>query len=232
MISIIIPVYNQAAELRKCLDSIERQSYKNYEIIVVDDASKDDITQVAKDYKSKFGISFSFYKNSENKGAPFSRNYGYKKSKGEFIIFCDADVVMREDMLLEMYRVLKENPVVGYAYSSFLWGLKKFKLFEFSADKLKQMPYIHSSSLIRREHFPQNGWDENIKKLQDWDLWLTMLENGHVGIWVDKTLFRVIDTKGTMSGWLPSFFYKALPFLPKVIKYKKALQIVQKKHNL
>ena len=183
MISIIIPVYNQAAELEKCLESIKKQTYKNYEVLVVDDASKNkkSILKVLKKYNAEFGVYFSFYENSENKGAPFTRNYGFKNSKGEFVLFCDADIVLYPNMLKEMRSALRASPDASYAYSSFLWGMKKFKLFEFDAEKLKQMPYIHSTSLLRREHFPEKGWDENIKKLQDWDLWLTMLEQGIAG---------------------------------------------------
>ena len=90
---------------------------------------------------------------------------------------------------------------------------------------------MHSASFIRREHFSSVGWDESIKKLQDWDLWLTMLEQGHTGIWIGQILFKA-QTGGTMSSWLPSFAYKLFPFLPSVKKYKKAVKIIKKKHGL
>jgi hypothetical protein len=86
-------------------------------------------------------------------------------------------------------------------------------------------------SLIRRSDFPETGWDESIKKLQDWDLWLTMLEQGHVGLWINKILFRVTPG-GTISSWLPAAAYKLLPFLPAVKKYKAAVKIVKAKHGL
>lgn len=232
MISIIIPVYNSAKVLKRCLDSVKAQTYKNYEVIVVDDASKDNIKDVIHDYKNKFGINFYFFQNEKNQGAPATRNRGFRKSRGEFIIFCDADLELRPKMLENMHNALKNNPTASYAYSSFIWGVKKFKLSHFDAEVLKRMPYIHSTSLIRREHFPEKGWDENVKKLQDWDLWLTMLDEGHKGVWIDKILYRVINTSGTMSGWLPSFVYKLFPFLPKVVKYNKAVKLVQEKHNI
>ena len=58
-----------------------------------------------------------------------------------------------------------------------------------------------------------------------------MLEQKHTGIWIDKILFKV-TTGGTMSSWLPSFSYKLFPFLPKVRKYKKAVNIIKKKHKI
>ena len=86
-------------------------------------------------------------------------------------------------------------------------------------------------ALIRRADFPSGGWDIAIKKLQDWDLWLTMLEQGHIGVWVPQVLFTVMPG-GTISSWLPSFAYKLLPFLGRVKKYNNAVKTVKAKHAL
>ena len=230
MISIIIPVYNQAKKIKQCLGSIKNQSYDNYEIVVVNDGSVDDFNKIMQSQAEVFGHKLSVIE-QENKGAPSARNKGFRKSKGEYIFFCDADAILKPQALEIMLQTLKNNPQASYAYSSFLWGKKLFKLEQFSAEKLKQMPYIHTMSLIKREHLPENGWDESIKKLQDWDLWLTMLDQGHVGVWIDQVLFQV-QTGGTISSWLPSFAYKLLPFLPSVKKYKKAVEIIKTKHGL
>jgi hypothetical protein len=102
------------------------------------------------------------------------------------------------------------------------------------------MPYIHTSALIRRTHFPR--FDESLKRLQDWDLWLTMLEEGHMGIWVDKVLFTALPKKGFLpwsgiSEWLPSFMHRIpwrrLGFKPKVVtRYDDAIDVVKRKHGL
>ena len=228
MISIIIPIYNQANKLSQCLDSILKQTYNNYEIIIVNDGSTDNINKVLNKYKPIFTYKLSYFE-QENKGANVARNRGAKIAKGEYLLFCDADIIMKPEMLKTMLDALKNNPNASYAYSSFKFGRKIFKLWPFDAGKLKQMPYIHTTSLIRKEHF--FSFDEKIKRLQDWDLWLTMLEQGHTGIWIDQTLFKV-QTGGTMSNWLPSFAYKIFPFLPSVKKYKKAIKIIKTKHNL
>jgi hypothetical protein len=91
------------------------------------------------------------------------------------------------------------------------------------------MPYIHTSSLIRRADFP--GFDETLKKFQDWDLWLSIAESGGKGVWIDKMLFSVAPG-GSMSDWLPAIAYRLLPFLPAVKKYNKARLIIKKKHGL
>lgn len=231
MISIIIPLYNQADKIEKCLQSIAAQTYVNYEIIVVNDKSRDSLSGIIKQSKKDFGIKIEWLHNQENHGAPYTRNKGFRKARGEYLLFCDADVILREDALALMVAALKNNPTASYAYPSFKFGHKLFKLWDFDADKLRQMPYIHSTALIRREHYPEKGWDESLKKLQDWDLWLTMLDAGHEGVWIPDVLFQVDGGGHTMSSWLPSFAYKLFPFLPSVKKYRKAMEIVKKKHK-
>ncbi|MFH1254862.1 MAG: glycosyltransferase family A protein [bacterium] len=230
MISIIIPVYNQAEHLENCLASIKKQTNDNYEIIIVNDGSTDNIAEAIKKFKQIFGFKLSYYE-QENRGACSARNKGAEYAKGEYIIFCDADIIMEPNMLEVMLKTLENSPDAGFCYSSFAWGLKKFKLWPYDSEKLKKMPYITTASLVRIKYFP--GFDETLKKFQDWDLWLSMMEQGRAGIWIDKILFK-ISTGGTqtMSGWLPSLAYKLFPWLPQVKKYRQAMEIIKKKHNL
>jgi len=88
--------------------------------------------------------------------------------------------------------------------------------------------YIHTTSLIRKKHFP--GFDKKLKRFQDWDLWLTMLDRGYKGKFIPEILFQV-KPGGTMSKWLPKGVYK-LPFLKQVQKYKEAEKIIKAKHKL
>ncbi len=232
MISIIIPVYNQADKILKTLDSINKQSYQDLEVIIVNDGSIDDIENVCAKYLKNLQSSINFlFLNQNNQGAPAARNRGFKESKGEYLFFCDADAVLNPQAMEILLQTLENNSGASYAFSSFLWGKKVFKLGEFNAEKLKQMPYIHTMSLIRRQDYPENGWDESIKKFQDWDLWLTMLEKGKVGIFIPQVLFTVLPG-GTISSWLPSFAYKLFPFLPLVKKYNQALKVIKNKHGL
>lgn len=229
-ISIIIPSYQHAKELPDCLKSIFAQTLKPFEIIAINDGSTDNTTDVLVQYKDRIKII-----NQENRGSNPARNRGFDESSGDFVIFCDADIVMRPDCLEKMAEALKENLNASYAYPSFKFGFKIFKLWPFDGDKLKQMPYIHTSSLIRREHFPR--FDEKIRRLQDWDLYLTMLEQGYAGVWIPEILFTVKPRKNGISEWIPSFFYKIpwpiLGFTPKAIrKYRSAEEIIKKKHNL
>lgn len=230
MISIIIPTYQHEKEIGKCISSILNQTFKDYEIIVVNDGSTDNTLKILESYKGKIKII-----NQENGGASSARNRGFEESKGEFVLFCDADMILRSDMLEKLLEALKKNPDKSYAYSSFKFGWKKFKAGEFDKEKLKKINYIHTSTLIRRQHFL--GFDELLKKFQDWDLWLLMSEHNYYGIWVRDVLFKIKPRQSGMSHWLPSFFYKApfkkLGIYSKIINdYEKAKVIINKKHNL
>ncbi len=233
MISIIIPVYNGEKTLLATLKSIENQTWRDFEVIIENDGSTDNTQKVFENFSknNKLDNCYYFINNNKNQGAPVARNLGWQKAQGEFLFFCDADAVLKTDALEKMWQSLKDNPNSAYAYSSFYWGKKLFKLWSFDPNRLKKMPYIHTMALIRAETFPKNGWDESIKKLQDWDLWLTMLENNHTGVFIDEALFKV-SPSGNISSWLPAFAYKALPFLPQVKKYKQAMAIIKAKHNL
>ncbi|OGH60104.1 MAG: hypothetical protein A2725_00445 [Candidatus Magasanikbacteria bacterium RIFCSPHIGHO2_01_FULL_33_34] len=232
LISIIIPVYNHLNDLKKTLQSISKQTYRDIEVIIVDDGSD---TKVADEINpSDFNFDIFIYR-QENSGASSARNIGFEMSKGEFVIFWDADLIANHDMLKKMHNVLTIHPEVSYVYSDFYFGTKKMKAMKFDESKLRENNYIMTTSLMRREDFP--FFDPLLKRFQDWDLWLTMLQKNKIGIYIPEFLFFIIPHKDGISGWLPSFAYKKpwswLPgFRDKVKKYNLAKEIVMKKHGL
>lgn len=223
LVSVIIPVYNAEKTIASCLTSIFNQSFANFEIITVNDGSTDQGAKILGEYENKITII-----NQKNQGAAAARNAGVKIAQGKYIIFVDSDTQLEPTMLEKMVDTLEKYPAVSFAYSSFKFGNKFFILWPFDSEKLKHMPYIHTTSLIRKEHFP--GFDKNLKRFQDWDLWLTMNERGYQGKFIPEILFQV-QSGGTMSRWLPKLAYK-LPFLKEVKKYKQAEKIVKAKHRL
>lgn len=98
-VSIIITVYNGADYLTECLESVLSQTLKNTEIICVDDASTDNTPQILKTYENKMTV----ITNTENCMAGESRNRGFEKASGEYVIFLDADDVYEPDMLQKAY---------------------------------------------------------------------------------------------------------------------------------
>ena len=82
--SIIIPVYDVEKYIKKCLDSVFNQTYNNYEVIVVNDGTKDNSMEIVKNYNV---ITI----NQKNQGLSMARNNGVKKAKGEYLLFLDSD---------------------------------------------------------------------------------------------------------------------------------------------
>jgi len=229
-ISIVIPAYQHAKELPECLRSILAQTFDDFEIIVVDDGSTDGTAEALAPFMDRIT-----YIRQENQGGNAARNRGGREAVGRYLLFCDADIVMRPDCLEKMLRTLEAHEEASYAYCSFKYGWKKFRMWPFDAGRLRRMNYIHTTSLIRRGHFP--GFDETIRKLQDWDLWLTMLEAGHVGVWIPEYLFTAIPHQGGISTWVPGIFYR-IPWkklglrVRAVEKFQEAERIIREKHGL
>ena len=101
MISVIINVYNGERYIKKCLDSILNQTYKNLEILIVNDGSTDDTLKICKSYKdSRIRII-----NTKNKGLSLSRNVGLDNAKGEYLYFIDCDDYIEKDTLEYLYNL-------------------------------------------------------------------------------------------------------------------------------
>ncbi len=89
LVSVIVPIYNSSNYLHKCLDSISIQTYRNLEVLMVDDGSLDDSSEICRDYENKDSRFHYYYK--ENGGLGDARNFGISKSCGDFMCFIDAD---------------------------------------------------------------------------------------------------------------------------------------------
>lgn len=108
MISIIVPVYNAEAFLRRCIDSILAQSYTDFELLLIDDGSTDGSGTICDDYAVKDSRVRVFHK--KNGGVSSARNVGLDNAEGDYITFCDADDYVTESWL-EAYNKAIENDV-------------------------------------------------------------------------------------------------------------------------
>lgn len=90
LVSIIIPCYNAAPYVAETIESIIAQTYTNWECIIIDDHSTDNSWNILEGYAKQFPTKIFMYKNSQ-KGACSARNYAFSKSKGDYIIYLDAD---------------------------------------------------------------------------------------------------------------------------------------------
>ena len=107
LISIIIPVYNSEKYIDNCLKSIINQDYKNIEIIIIDDGSKDDSFSICKENSLKDKRIKVFHQ--ENSGVSAARNFGLNKVKGKYIFFADSDDFLEQNCISTLYKNLKAD---------------------------------------------------------------------------------------------------------------------------
>ena len=232
-ISVVIPCFNHADTLGRTLEALAQQTVLPHEVVVVDDASQDNPEPIVRSYERRLPI--SYLRDLHNHGAPHARNEGSRLMSGEYLLFLDADAELVPDALERYQNELDTHSEIDFVYADFFWGRKRFRGMSFDTGALKKQNYIHTSSLLRRAVFP--GFDESLKKFQDWDLWLTMSERGSKGVWIDRPLFRVTPRMQGMSHSLPAFMHRMpwpiFGYTPKEIqKYRDAEAIIRKKHGI
>jgi glycosyltransferase involved in cell wall biosynthesis len=128
-------------------------------------------------------------------GAPKKRNDGFAKATQKYVLFSDDDILYPVDFLEKSIAALEKNPKKGFAYAGYSGIVMnpathpikhnfKIPTLPFSVERLKQGNYISTQSLMRKEVFP--GFDENLKRLQDYDLWITLAKKGVEGVAVPE----------------------------------------------
>lgn len=125
--SIIIPIFNRTSYIQKTLDSVLNQSYRNLEIICVDDCSSDDSLNILKSYAEK-DIRINILEHKENKGPHVSRKTGVQNASSDYILFLDCDDTLQLDALKVIYDNLSKNAVQVLEYGFFSTFLREKNL--------------------------------------------------------------------------------------------------------
>jgi len=197
-VSVIIPTYNRAKEIIKCLDSIVSQTYANIEIIVVDDGSKDATEQVIEAYIVNRSLpqgKLVYYKQI-NQGAPVARNYGLKIATGDFVVFFDSDDIMYPDRIsLQAEAMVKEGSdscaggfTDSFSKKEFIPKLDTGKGVIGSLIYWEIMGSTQSWMYKRELLVKLGGYDVSYACYQDWDLTFRYLtQNPNISI-VKKSL--------------------------------------------
>ena len=203
LVSIIIPIYNYGVQFEKTLQSVFDSTYKNVEIVIVDDGSTDTYVKLKlesiKDHPNIKIIQ------QENQGPSSARNNGVKQSTGDLILPLDADDMIQPEYIQMCVNILKNNKTISPVYCDThhigqIQGVEQRP--EWSLERLRQGPFIVNCAMFHRESFDVcDGYDVTLKGWEDYDLWIRMGLKGYSGKRIPKPLFTYFhhESDGTVS---------------------------------
>lgn len=242
-VSVIIPVYNAEKYLRQCLDSLVKQTLREFEVICVDDGSTDHSLQILKDYSALDDRVHAF--TQTNQGAAVARNWGIEKANGEYLLFLDSDDFFEKTLLEETYVAAAEvnADIVLFAARQFNHKIKKFenmpwtlktellpdRVFAASeiADRIFQVTTPSPwTKLFRKEFILENRLQyQNLKNANDLSFVYTALFLAQKIRWLDRPLvnYRINQGDSTQAKKkkYPKEFYFALKKLKQELEDRK-----------
>lgn len=191
LVSVVIPYYNDGKYIHETLESIQHQTYKNVEIILVDDGSTEKESIRVFDDLKKLG--FQTYR-QENAGPSAARNLGISHSRGKYILPVDADDKIRPIYIEKAVHYMESHTQCGIVYCkaeffgarSGLWNLPKY-----SIEQMLLNNCIFVSALFKRTDWETvHGYDSNMKYgLEDYEFWLSIIELGQGVYCIPEVLF-------------------------------------------
>jgi teichuronic acid biosynthesis glycosyltransferase TuaG len=202
--TVIIPVYNAAKTIERALDSVLAQSYPPAEIIVVDDASKDNTLEIV---QSRYSEHIIYIHKLFNSGSSDARNMGMDAAKGNYFAFLDADDVWHPDKLALVSAVLQSRPEIHLFYHPFTMDpiLQKnlprdITIYKLPFIKLLPGNMIATSCAVIRNG-PSFRFEPSMRYTEDFDLWLRIGYKYHIHfINIPLTqIFRPYTSKGGIS---------------------------------
>ena len=192
-VSIIIPCYNQGKYVAEAINSALRQTFKDIEIVCVNDGSTDNSVEIIKSFENKYK-NFIFLNNEENRGVISSRNFAIKNCNGTYILPLDADDIIEPTYVEKAVKILDNNPNIGIVYCKAkifgnydkYWNLKPFNKSDILYENC-----IFCSALFRKSDFIKiGGYNNNMKYgCEDYDLWLSFIEQGLEVFQINEILF-------------------------------------------
>lgn len=205
LVSVIIPTYNAEKYIDKTIESVLAQTYKNFEIIVVDDDSSDKTWGILKRMYRDHGKIYCC-KLAENSGAAIARNEAMGKAKGQYIAFLDSDDVWLPRKLEKQISILKQEKK-GFCYGAIEMidenGKKlknKRKITERADYKvLLKNTVIATSTVVLDRKIVGSVIMPNIRSGQDYATWLSILRKGYTAIGIDEVLVQYRRGKGSLS---------------------------------
>ena len=171
-ISVIIPIYNCEKYIKECLSSLIKQTFKNFEIICINDGSNDDTLKILKKFEAKDERINIF--NQNNSGPGIARNVGMKKSKGEYLMFLDSDDIFKKTMLEELYIKIKENDSDIVICNSQNFEKKKWW------KKFYEKNYLINDNIIKQKTFSSLDIEKDFFNLFIWWPWDKLFKRKYI----------------------------------------------------
>jgi len=208
-VSVILPTYNRAEIVKRSILSVLNQTYKNFELIIVDDASTDKTQMVVEEFSDR---RIKYLRNTQNLGPAASRNIGIKASRGIFIAFQDSDDEWHTMKLkAQIDAIHRFDKKTGVIYTS---TLRKYddKQYKIPSNKVKKKEgYLFRSmilgrylvptpsALVKKICFEKCGYfDEKLQVLEEWDIWIRMSKYFKFG-YVNKPMTFSYYTPSSLS---------------------------------
>jgi len=209
LVSVIMPAYNSARTLEDAASSVLEQTYENIELLIADDDSSDDTSEICQALASK-DSRVHVITNQSNQGALKTRLKAIREAKGEWIAFLDSDDLWKPDKLSKQLALRNDTGCdLVYTGSSFIdengqpyeWILHVPERTEYK-QLLKQNIISNSSVLVKKDLFVRFAPDNEDKHdmHEDFACWLGMLRAGHTARGIDEPLITYRLSKSSMSG--------------------------------
>lgn len=195
LVSVIMLAYNAEKTIEDSIKSVLSQNYKEFEYIIINDASTDRTEQIITDYMNK-DCRIRYHKNLKNSGVAFSRELGISLSAGEYVAFIDSDDIWMENKLSEQVSFVEKNEDAEFVFtgSRFIDGDGDVKQFTFNvpetvtySELLKQNVISCSSVLVKREYL-EGVFVPDDRMHEDFVAWLNVLKRGIVAYGINKPL--------------------------------------------
>ncbi len=202
LVSVVLPVYNQASYLPVALDSIFAQVYPNYELIVVNDGSTDGTAEVLAEYHRHHVFTVI---TQDNQGLPRALNAGFERARGDYLTWTSSDNAMLPEMLATLVQALEADRGVGLVYADrYLIDddgneLGRLDLPDYDRYLLLHANLVHCCFLYRRECMERVGlFDPEFIYGEDWEYWIRISES-YAMKRVPKPLYRYRLHRSSMT---------------------------------
>lgn len=207
-VSVVIPAFNATALLPRAIASVAAQTMRDLEVLVVDDASRDDTAAVAAALLRGHGLAHDVLRLAANGGPAVARNSGVARARGDYVAFLDADDIWMPDKLAAQVALLDAHPKVTLCGCQADWvdadGRTVGPLFEALPDLLPQgwkLLLWHCfvatpCAMVRRADLGIRPFDPTLRVGEDRDLWIKLASNGTVGL-VQRCMARILVSPGS-----------------------------------